>query len=73
MVADRRKKIMSVKTYEVSGFYQKNKTHQRFSTTARGIKKEDVIEKVLSEVGGRFKVKRPMIKIEKLEEIKPEA
>jgi ribosomal protein L20A (L18A) len=72
MIADGRKKIMSVKTYEVSGFYQKNKAHQRFSTTVRGIKKEDVIEKVLSEVGGRFKVKRPMIKIEKLEEVKPE-
>jgi ribosomal protein L20A (L18A) len=61
---------VSVKTYEVSGFYQKNRARQRFSTTARGIKKEDVIEKVLSEVGGRFKVRRPMVKIEKLEEIK---
>ena len=63
---------MSVKTYQVSGFYQKNKARQRFSTTIRGIKKEEVIEKVLSEVGGRFKVKRPMIKIEKLEEVKTE-
>jgi ribosomal protein L20A (L18A) len=63
---------MSVKTYEVSGFYLKNRTRQRFSTHVRGIKKEDIIEKVLSEVGGRFKVRRPMIKIEKLEEIKEE-
>ena len=63
---------MSVKTYQVSGFFQKNKARQRFSTTVRGIKKEDVIEKVLSEVGGRFKVRRPMVKIEKLEEIKEE-
>jgi ribosomal protein L20A (L18A) len=63
---------MSVKTYQVSGFYLKKKAHQRFSTQVRGIKKEDVIEEVLSEVGGRFKVKRPMIKIEKLEEIKTE-
>lgn len=63
---------MSVKTYQVTGFYLKNKVHQRFSTMIRGIKKEDVIEKVLSEVGGRFKVRRPMIKIEKLEEIRAE-
>ena len=63
---------MSVKTYQVSGFYLKNKAHQRFSTQVRGIKKEDVIEEVLSEVGGRFKEKRPMIRIEKLEEIKTE-
>ncbi len=63
---------MSVKTYQVSGFYRKNTTHQRFSTMVRGTKKEDVIEKVLSEVGGRFKVRRTMIKIEKLEEIKAE-
>jgi ribosomal protein L20A (L18A) len=63
---------VSVKTYQVSGFFQKNRTRQRFSTTVHGIKKEDVIEKVLSEVGGRFKVRRPMVKIEKLEEIKEE-
>ena len=63
---------MSVKTFQVSGFFQKNRARQRFSTTVRGIKKEDVIEKVLSEVGGRFKVKRPMVKIERLEETKEE-
>ena len=65
-------KNMDVKTYLVSGFFMKGSTRQKFSTQARGLKKEDVIETVLSEIGGRFKVKRPKVNIEKVEEIKPE-
>ncbi|WXG45340.1 MAG: 50S ribosomal protein L18Ae [Candidatus Atabeyarchaeum deiterrae] len=63
---------MEVKTYLISGIFTKGKTHQKFSTHVRGIKKEDAIEKVVSEIGGRFKVQRRMIKIEKAEETTPE-
>jgi large subunit ribosomal protein LX len=63
---------LEVKTYVVSGFFTKGSFRQRFSTQACGIKKEEAIEKVLSEIGGRFKVKRTKVNIEKVEETKPE-
>ena len=63
---------MEVKTYVVSGFFTKGSVCQRFSTQACGIKKEDVVEEVLSEIGGRFKVKRSKVNIERVEEAKPE-
>ena len=62
---------LEVKTYVVSGFFTKNSVRQRFSTEASGLKKEDAIEGVLSEIGGRFKVKRSRVTIEKVEETKP--
>jgi large subunit ribosomal protein LX len=62
---------MEVKQYVISGSFSKKNTHQRFSDTVRAIRKEDAIEKVVSEIGGRFKVKRAKIKIEKVEEAKP--
>ena len=62
---------LEVKTFVVSGFFTKKSARQRFSTEARGLKKEDVIEGVLSEIGGRFKVKRSRVTIEKVEETQP--
>jgi ribosomal protein L20A (L18A) len=61
---------MEVKHYLVSGFFSKKKAHQKFSNQVGAVKKEDAIEKVVSEIGGRFKVKRAMIKVEKVEEVK---
>jgi large subunit ribosomal protein LX len=60
---------MEVKDYLVSGSFSK-KNAQRFSNQVRAVKKEDAIEKVISEIGGRFKVKRARIKIDKVEEVK---
>jgi large subunit ribosomal protein LX len=62
---------LEVKTYVISGFFTKNSVRQSFSTEASGTKKEDAIEGVLSEIGGRFKVKRSKVTIEKVEETKP--
>jgi len=62
---------MEVKQYLISGSFSKKNTHQVFSNQVRAVKKEDAVEKVVSEIGGRFKVKRAMIKIEKVEEIEP--
>jgi large subunit ribosomal protein LX len=62
---------MEVKDYQVSGSFFKN-NRQKFSNQVRATKKEDAIEKVVSEIGGRFKVKRSSIKIEKVEEVKVE-
>jgi large subunit ribosomal protein LX len=63
---------MEVKTYTISGFFTKGSVRQRFSTQACGTKKEEAIEGVLSEIGGRFKVKRTKVNIEKIEEAKPD-
>jgi len=62
---------MEVKQYTISGSFSKKNAHQRFSNQVRATKKEDAIEKVVSEIGGRFKVKRALIKIDKVEEAKP--
>ncbi len=45
---------------------------QPFSVEVVAIKPEDALEKIYSNFGSRFKVKRTQIKIEKIEEISPE-
>ncbi len=45
---------------------------QTFTIDVRALKKEDAIEKVLSELGSRHKLKRSHIKILRVEEIPPE-
>ena len=44
-------------------------TWQRFSIEVRALKPEDAVEKVLSELGSRHKLKRKHIRIDKVEEI----
>ncbi len=65
-----------VKVYRVTGFALfspgKLRKWQRFVVEVRAVKKEDAVEKVLSDLGSRHKLKRAHIKIISVTEISPE-
>ncbi|MHA1263990.1 MAG: 50S ribosomal protein L18Ae [Candidatus Helarchaeota archaeon] len=60
---------MSIKTFRVKGTFQRNKKRQEFVKEIPGIKKEDVLELVLSTLGSLYHVKRRDIKIDNVEEL----
>jgi len=62
---------MSVKTFRVRGKFRKNRKTQDFVKDVNGMKKEDVIEYILSTIGSQHHVKRYEIKIEEVEELEP--
>ncbi len=62
--------MVDVKYYRVIGkFKDRLGNLHKFDLIVKGTKKEDVLEKIYSNIGGNHKVKRIMIKIEKIEEI----
>jgi large subunit ribosomal protein LX len=65
-----------VKIYRVTGFAlfspDKLRKWQKFVIEVRAVKREDAIEKVLSDLGSRHKLKRAHIKILSVTEISPE-
>ncbi len=56
-----------LKTFRVSGKMKIKKTWQPFSKTVRAKNKDAAIEIVYSVLGGTHKLKRHLIKIEKVE------
>ncbi len=63
---------MEVKVFRVKGVFERNRKKERFTREYRGLKKEDVIETLYSEVGSKHRVPRNKIWVESVEEIKPE-
>ena len=63
---------MEVKVFRVKGIFERNGKRERFTREYRGLKKEDVIEILYSEVGSKHRVPRNKIWIESVEEITPE-
>ncbi|ASJ07534.1 50S ribosomal protein L18Ae [Thermococcus pacificus] len=63
---------MEVKVFRVKGVFERNGKKERFTREYRGLKKEDVVEILYSEVGSKHRVPRNKIWIEAVEEIKPE-
>ena len=65
-----------VKVYRVKGVAlfspDSIRVWQPFTIDVRAVKKEDAVEKVLSELGSRHKLKRSHIKILEVTEIPPE-
>jgi large subunit ribosomal protein LX len=65
-----------VKVYRVTGFAlfspDKLRRWQKFEIEVRAVKKEDAVEKVLSDLGSRHKLKRAHVKILSVTEISPE-
>ncbi len=65
-----------VKVYRVKGVAlfspDSIRVWQPFTIDVRAVKKEDAIEKVLSELGSRHKLKRYHIRILDVKEIRPE-
>jgi ribosomal protein L20A (L18A) len=60
---------MSLKTFRVSGKFKRNRKTQDFTKELRGLKKEDVLEVLISTIGSQHHVKRFQISIENVEEI----
>ncbi len=60
---------MRVKSFRVEGSFLCGDRMQRFSVVRRGVREQDVIERVLSEFGSRNRVKRRNIRIERVEEV----
>ncbi|QDA31837.1 50S ribosomal protein L18a [Thermococcus indicus] len=63
---------MEVKVFRVKGVFERNGKRERFTREYRGLKKEDVVEILYSEVGSKHRVPRNKIWIESVEEIAPE-
>ncbi len=68
--------MTTVKTFLIEGkmllSHDKNPRWQKFRVYRRGVKEEDVVERVLSELGSRHKLKRHHIKIEGVREVNEE-
>ncbi len=64
---------VNVKIYRVTGrmliSHDRLPTWQKFSIEVRAVKPEDAVEKVLSELGSRHKLRRRHIRIEEVKEI----
>lgn len=62
-----------VKVYRITGLAlispDKLRRWQRFTVEVRAVKREDAVERVLSELGSRHKLKRSHIKILSVDEI----
>jgi large subunit ribosomal protein LX len=63
---------MSSKIWRASGDYKKKKRTFTFSRELLGEKESHIRERVLSELGSRHRVKRKVINITEIREIKPE-
>ncbi len=68
--------MVNVKIFRIKGkmllSHDRNPEWRPFVIEATGVKPEDVIEKVYSELGSRHKLRRRHIRIEEVKEIGPE-
>ena len=65
--------MMNVKVYRIRGCIRlRTGESQKFSIELSAMKKEHALEKLYSLLGSRHKAKRSHIKIESVEEIRPE-
>jgi len=65
--------MSEVKTFRITGEIKKPTGNIQFSKEIKGIKQEQAIETLYSELGSKHKAKRFEIKIAKIAEEKPEA
>ena len=63
---------VKVKVFRIEGVMKLKYGWQKFSLERRGISKEDVIERVFSELGSRHKLSRRHIKITLIREVREE-
>jgi len=63
---------MEVKVFRIRGVFERNGKKEKFTREYRGLKAEDVVEILYSEVGSKHRVPRNKVWIVSLEEIKPE-
>ncbi|MCS7132020.1 MAG: 50S ribosomal protein L18Ae [Hadesarchaea archaeon] len=60
------------KLFRVKGWFEQKGRRQRFARELPGLSQEHVIERILSELGSRHKVKRNLIHIEEITEVEGE-
>lgn len=58
---------MDVKEFLVEGAIRLKDGWKKFRVKKRGLREEDVRELVYSELGGRYKVKRGLVRIERVQ------
>lgn len=63
---------METKIFRITGKFRMGENFQPFTKEFQAISKENVIEKIYADLGSKHKVKRGLIKIDKVKEIKPE-
>jgi large subunit ribosomal protein LX len=64
--------MSEVKIFRVSGRIRKPNWKTNFEKELRALKSEDAVETVYKELGSKHRAKRFQIKIDAVEEIKPE-
>jgi large subunit ribosomal protein LX len=64
--------MSEVKIFRVSGRIRKPNWKTNFEKELRALKSEDAVETVYKELGSKHRAKRFQIKIDTVEEIKPE-
>jgi large subunit ribosomal protein LX len=60
---------VDVKVFRITGKIDKPNDKMPFTIEVKEVKRENAVERVQSELGGRHKAKRFEIKIEKIEEV----
>jgi len=61
-----------IRVFRVKGWFKHNSRRQVFTKELRALSEKHVLEQVYSEIGSRHKVKRNLIHISEISEIKPE-
>ena len=61
-----------IKIFRVRGWFKRDNRRQVFTKEFRALSEEHVLERVYSEIGSKHKVKRDLIHISEISEIKPE-
>jgi len=62
-----------IKTFKIKGRFRCGKYEQNFTKELRGLSEKHVIERLYSEIGSKHRVKRGLIHISEISEIKPES
>lgn len=60
------------KIFRVKGWFKHDNRRQTFTKETRALSEKHVLEQVYSEIGSRHKVKRNLIHVSEITEIKPE-
>lgn len=60
------------KIFRVKGWFGRGNRRQKFTKEMRALSKEQVVERIYSDIGSKHGVKRNLIQISEISEIKPE-
>lgn len=61
-----------IRVFRVKGWFKHNSHRQVFTKELRALSEKHVLEQIYSEIGSKHKVKRNLIHILEISEIKPE-